>query len=528
MLAALKALFSRKSAPQNGSAQGSRVVTRFAPSPTGFMHIGGVRTALFAYLWARKNNGTFLLRIEDTDTEREVEGSIEHIQKSLSWLGIDWDYGPDKPGPFGSTIQSKRLDTYREWAQKLVDVGLAYPDPYTPEQLAAFRAEAEAQKKPFLYRNHRPDPLPKAGDDWYKTAALRLKTPTVGRSKWHDVVRGDLEAGPEAQDDFILIKKDGYPTYNFAHIIDDHLMGVTHIMRGDEFISSTPKFLSLYEALAQFGVKAPTFVTLPPIMREDKTKKLGKRDGAKDVLEYQKEGILPEAMVNFLALIGWNPGTEQEVFTRDELMKAFDIARVQKAGGAFNEEKLRWMNKEHLKRLPRAEFEKLVRERLSASERVRDLGWKLDGEEGKGMVAKLAPVILDRISALGDIDAMVLERDLDYYFAEPVYDAVSLKWKDAPDLSSAEKHLTYARTALQGLQEASWSEESVKAALWPYAEQEGRGAVLWPLRYALSGKDKSPNPFTLAAILGKQTTLKRVEEAIKKCENKSQNAAISS
>jgi glutamyl/glutaminyl-tRNA synthetase len=244
------------------------------------MHIGGLRTALFAYLWARKNNGTFILRIEDTDTEREVPGSIDHIQEALKWIGLDWDYGPDKPGPFGSCIQSKRLETYKEFAQELIDKGLAYPDPFTTEQIEEFRKKAESEKRPFLFRNHRPATF----EAWDGSKALRLKVEKPRRMKWHDAVRGNLEAGEEALDDFILIKKDGYPTYNFAHIIDDHLMGVTHIMRADEFISSTPKFLSLYEAL---GIKPPVFVTLPPILRSDKTKKLGKRDGAKDVLEYK-------------------------------------------------------------------------------------------------------------------------------------------------------------------------------------------------------------------------------------------------
>jgi glutamyl/glutaminyl-tRNA synthetase len=220
------------------------VVTRFAPSPTGFMHIGGVRTALFAYLLARKNNGTFILRIEDTDKGREVAGSIEHIQASLRWLGIDWDFGPDKAGPFGSCIQSERLSIYREYAQKLIKKGCAYPDPYTNEQVEAFRAQAEAEKKPFLFRNHRP----KTFEVWDGTKPLRFKVPTIKRFKWHDAVRGDLEAGEEALDDFILIKSDGYPTYNFAHIVDDLEMGVTHIIRGEEFISSTPRFLSLYDS----------------------------------------------------------------------------------------------------------------------------------------------------------------------------------------------------------------------------------------------------------------------------------------
>ena len=214
-----------------------KVVTRFAPSPTGFMHIGGIRTALFAHLWARKNNGTFILRIEDTDRDREVEGSIDHIQESLRWLSIDWDYGPDHEGPFGSCIQSKRLDSYKAAAMELLAKGFAYPDTHSPEDIERLRAAAIEQKRPFLIREHRPSTtLP-----WDGKSPLRFKVPEIKRFSWHDEVRGDLSAGEEAVDDFILIKADGYPTYNFAHIIDDHVMSVTHIFRGDEFISSTPR-----------------------------------------------------------------------------------------------------------------------------------------------------------------------------------------------------------------------------------------------------------------------------------------------
>ncbi len=499
MLANLKGLFAAKNSSK-------RVVTRFAPSPTGFMHIGGVRTALYAFMWARKNKGTFILRIEDTDADREVGGSSEHIQETLKWLNLNWDFGPDKPGPFGSCIQSERLSIYKEYAQKLYDKGLAYPDPYTSEELEAFRKLAETEKRPFLYRKHRPLKF----DTWDGSKALRFKTPTIKRMKWHDEVRGDLEAGEEALDDFILIKKDGYPTYNFAHIVDDHLMGVTHIMRADEFISSTPKFLSLYEGL---GFEPPIFVTLPPILRADKTKKLGKRDGAKDILEYRKEGFLPEAMVNFLALVGWNPGTEREVFPFKDLIETFEISKIHKAGGMANEEKLRWINKEHLKLLPKNILQAALQEKISGSERVKDLGWNVTS----GIIEKITPVILDRIEVYSDIDAMILERDLDFYFDEPQYDALSLKWKDEPDLITTEKHLTFIKTALMEVSDKQWSEETVKGVVWPYADTEGRGQVLWPFRFALSGKDRSPNPFTLAGILGKETTIRRVEEALKKC-----------
>jgi glutamyl/glutaminyl-tRNA synthetase len=385
-------------------------------------------------------------------------------------------------------------------------MGLAYPDPYTAEELANFRAQADAEKRPFLYRRHRPTTF----GVWDGTQPLRFKVENPRRYVWQDEVRGRLEAGEEALDDFILIKKDGYPTYNFAHIIDDLLMGVTHIMRADEFISSTPKFLSLYEAL---GVKPPTLVTLPPILRADKTKKLGKRDGAKDILEYRNEGFLPSAMVNFLALVGWNPGTEREVFSTEDLIKEFEISKIHKAGGVFNEEKLRWMNKEHLKLVPREEFETAIAERIKANGRAQDLGWNVSSD----IVKSISPIVLDRIEVYSDIDQMIQDGDLDYYFAHPSYDAMSLKWKDEPDLTNTTKHLTHVQSVIESMPEGKWDEAMIKETLWPYADAHGRGAVLWPVRFSLSGKDKSPNPFALIAILGKAVTLERIGAALKKC-----------
>jgi glutamyl-tRNA synthetase len=480
-----------------------KIITRFAPSPTGFMHIGGVRTALFAYLLARKNNGTFILRIEDTDKEREVPGSIDHIQESLAWLGIDWDYGPDKPGPFGSCIQSERLDSYKRYAAELLAKGLAYPDPYTAEELAAFRVQAEAAKKPFLYREHRPSDeqiatLIKAYDG---SKPLRLKTPTIGRSQWHDAVRGDLEAGPEAQDDFIIMKSDGYPTYNFAHIIDDHEMGVTHILRGEEFISSTPKFLSLYAAL---GFTAPIFATLPSILRDDKTKKLGKRDGAKDILEYRNEGYLPEAMTNILALIGWNPGTEQEVFTKAELISSFDINKVQKAGGVFNEDKLIWFDREHIARLSDGELEARLLPFIKAA-----------GLEG--VPARTLPLIREKIHVLGDAPKLFSgEGELAFVFKLSDYPADRLLWKKNPDKASAAKHIAAAKSAIEAISDALFTADAIKNALWPYAEANGRGDVLWPVRVSLTGQDKSPDPFVSAYVLGKEEALKRLDAALNK------------
>lgn len=473
----------------------TKVVTRFAPSPTGFMHIGGLRTALFAWLLARKEGGTFILRIEDTDKEREVAGSIAHIQETLRWLGLEWDYGPDKQNPFGSAIQSERLSTYTEMADLLIKKGYAYADPYSAEEVDAFRRKAQNEKRPFLFREHRPV-NPRV---WDGKRPLRFKVPEVKRMKWHDEVRGDLEAGEEALDDFILIKADGYPTYNFAHIVDDYNMGVTHIMRADEFISSTPKFISLYQAL---GIPQPKLVTLPPILREDKTKKLGKRDGAKDVLEYRTEGYLPEAMINFLAFIGWNPGTEQELFARQELVNAFTISGIQTHGAVLNEEKLQWFNREYLLKLDAHTFASLAEPFFPK---------RFQGN--KKLIAALLPLVRDRAYALSDITTQCEAGEYDFFLSAPT-DTTGIIVPKKGTLDETREHLKNVYRLLSDSSD-TWDTETVKNALWGYAEEKGRGAVLWPFRVALTGKEKSPDPFTVAAIIGKEETLARVENAQK-------------
>ena len=479
-----------------------KVVTRFAPSPTGFMHVGGVRTALFAYLWAQKNGGKFILRIEDTDKEREVEGAIAHIMESLRWLGLEWDYGPDKENPFGSAIQSERLPTYIEAAKKLIAKGFAYPDPYTQEEVEGFRKKAATEKRPFLFRDHRPETF----IAWDEKRPLRFCVPNVRRMHWNDIVRGELEAGEEALDDFVLIKSDGYPTYNLAHIIDDMHMEVTHIMRADEFISSMPKFLSLYEALE---IVPPAFVTLPPIMREDRTKKLGKRDGAKDILEYRDDGYLPDAMTNFLALTGWNPGTAEELFTPEELIAKFDVTGIQKAGALLNEDKLAWVNKKHIKRMDE-------KTRLDMIESFITSEMKESPNYSRAMLEKISPIIIERITHFGEVRTMCEEGELSYFFTAPKYPMEKLLWKGEGDVTSTKARLLHIQELLKALPEGpEFTPESVKNALWSYAEAEGRGTVLWPLRYALSGRDKSPDPFLLSGILGKAEVLARLDSAVR-------------
>ena len=468
-----------------------KIVTRFAPSPTGFMHVGNLRTALYAYLLAKKNNGTLILRIEDTDKEREVEGAIEHIFKVLNWVGITWDQGPDVGGPYAPYTQSERLDIYKKYAQILIDKGLAYPDPYTEEEVEEFRKNAEAEKKAFLYREHRPENF----DKWDGTKPLRFKVPTIKSYHWHDLVFGDLSAGPEALDDFVLIKSDGYPTYNFCHIVDDIEMGITHVVRGQEYISSIPKFLSLYEAL---GVNTPYFVCLPHIMGKDGNKKLGKRDGAKDALEYKNEGYLPEAIVNFLALLGWHPVDNQEIFSFDELVNIFEIERVQKSGAQWSDEKLDWINKEHMKRLSREDLKIKIYEWLPKELQIE----------------KLIPIITERISKFGDIKKMVEAGELDFFYKAPEYTKDKLIYKNT-SIEKISSNLKDAYNALEKIKEKDFTLENIKNTLMRVAdEKESRGELLHPVRYALSGLDKSPDPFVIAEILGKNETLSRLQKAI--------------
>lgn len=478
----------------------NKVVTRFAPSPTGFIHIGNIRTALFAYLYARKHRGTFILRIEDTDKNREVEGSIKHIQDALQWLGLDWDFGPDKPGQYGSCLQSDRLNIYKKYAQALVDKGLAYPDPYTEAELDSFRQQAETKKRPFLYRNYRPEKI----GEWDGVQPLRFRVPEVKRYEWNDVVRGKLTAGEEMLDDIILIKADGYPTYNFAHIIDDLEMGVTHVMRGEEFISSTPKFLSIYDALE---IPYPIFVTLPPIMGADGKKKLSKRDGAKDLLEYRTDGYLPEAMRNFLALIGWNPGGEEEIFPDNELINAFSLEKIQRHGGGFNEEKLRWMNKKYLD-IKTPEFKnKYFSEALP--EKIKNLPQYSDER-----LSKLAPIAFERIHNKVEIHEAAEAGEYNWAFAAPQYEVELLKWKNDNSVTDSLLRLQKVKELIATADFRA--ADAIKESVWSYAEEAGRGEVLWPLRTALSGRERSPDPFTIAFILGKEETLSRIQLACDK------------
>lgn len=467
--------------------------TRFAPSPTGFLHVGGVRTALFAWLLARQTGGKFILRLEDTDQKREVEGSAEHLMTSLRALGIDYDEGPDIDGPYGPYRQSDRLEIYKQWAQKLIDEGRAYADPYTPEEIQAFRDSAKAEKKAFLYRHHRPENPPA----WDGTTPLRFKSDPKSYA-WHDEVMGDLHTGPEVIDDFILIKSDGFPTYNFAHIVDDAEMHITHIIRGQEFISSQPNYLNLYDAL---HITPPVFATMPHIMAESGNKKLGKRDGAKDVLDYLKDGYTPEALVNFIASMGWNDGTEQEIFSRDELIEKFSLNRVQRSGARFDEQRLLWLNGQWIRRLSLADLFERVTDFWPTSASTATIDYK----------KQILALVQDRLKTLADLSLLS-----SYFFEEPtpnwtmVDDNKQLKKIDRSDLT------TMLQQTVSALETSEFDAATIQETLNQLLETTGQkpGILFSMIRLAVSWAPFSPALNDTLATLGKQTTIDRLQRAI--------------
>lgn len=465
--------------------------TRFAPSPTGYIHVGNVRAALFPWLLTRQQGGSFILRIEDTDRSRFVPGAEDLILDTLEWLGIDWDEGPRKGGSHGPYHQSERLEIYHTWAKKLVEKGLAYADPYTPEEVQGFREEARALKKAFLYRDYRPENPP----EWDGTQPLRFKVTSLKRYTWNDPVMGELSAGPEALDDFILIKADGYPTYNFAHIVDDFEMGITHVIRGLEYISSTPKYLSLYEALE---ITPPTLVCLPHIMAPDGRKKLGKRDGAKSVTDYRTDGILPEAMLNFLASMGWNDGTEQEIFSKQELIDTFSLDRVQRSGARFDEKRLLWMNGQWIRRISLDELYQRVEDYWPQSAAQFDASYK----------HQVLALVQDRLKTLAELPMMSR-----FFFEEP-----EVNWelitsnKQLKKLSDGEIH-ALLQTAHDKLVElADWNPETIQETLNQLLEITGQkpGILFSLIRIVTTWAPFSPQLNDTLALFGKDKTLSRI------------------
>lgn len=457
------------------------------------MHVGNLRTGLFAYLTARNAGGKFILRLEDTDKNREVEGSADHIKECLKLLGLEWDEGLDIGGQFAPYQQSQRLDIYKRWAQKLVDSGRAYADPYTSAEVQAFREQAQKEKRAFLYRHHRPENPPA----WDGTQPLRFKSDPKAY-EWNDEVMGTLKTGPEVVDDFILIKSDGYPTYNFAHIVDDAEMQVTHVIRGQEFLSSQPNYMNLYEAL---DVTPPVFATMPHIMNEQGNKKLGKRDGAKDVLDYVREGFLPETLLSFIATLGWNDGTEQEVFTKDELIKKFDLKRVQRSGARFDEKRLLWMNGQFVRGL---NTEQLY-------ERVHGMWPAAASEASSEYKMQVLTLAHDRLKTLTDLDILT-----SYFFTEPEPNMGLIEGNKQLKKMPHDELETLLTATVRAFESCDWNAEAIQSCLNDLLVTTGQkpGTLFSLIRIVTTWAPFSPQLNDTLLLLGKNRSTARIRRAI--------------
>ena len=470
------------------------IVTRFAPSPTGYIHIGNVRSAIYPYLLARQNNGKMILRIEDTDRARYVEGATELIEDTLEWLGLNWDEGPIVGGPNGPYFQSERKEIYIKWAKKLIESGRAYADPTPPEKIEEYRKECNEKKIPFLYRNYRPENPP----EWEEGMPLRFKAEPKSYT-WTDEVMGEMSTGPEMLDDIILIKKDGFPTYNFAHIVDDAEMGVTHVMRGVEYLSSTPNYLALYEAL---GLERPKLVSLPHILAPQGNKKLGKRDGAKSVTEYRDDGVLSEAMLNYLACLGWNDGTEQEIYTKDELIQKFSLGRIQNSGARYDETKLFWYNGQWIRKI----FDENGADALYA--RTTDFWPEVADNYDDEYKMRVLAIIYERLKTLSDLRSMT-----EYFFTEPRIDLdmlINNKFLKKMSESEIEGLLKQVVKKLSDVDD--FTADNIQNALNELlTETNKKPAELFSLiRIAVSFAPFSPALNLTLEVLGKNITLARL------------------
>lgn len=476
------------------------VRTRFAPSPTGYLHLGGLRTALYTYLFTKKNNGVFILRIEDTDQERLVQGATEKIYKSLKLAGLNWDEGPDVGGPVGPYIQSERKDMYLPYAQQLVREGKAYYCFCTKEELAERRAAAEAEGKTWKYDKHclhlSPEEI-QAKLDAGVPYVIRQNIPESGEASFDDVLYGHISVDCSELDDNVLIKADGLPTYNFANVIDDHTMGITHVLRGNEYLSSTPKYNLLYDA---FGWEKPVYIHLTPVMA-DSTRKLSKRHGDPSFEDLLDEGYLKDAVVNYISLVGWNPGDNREFFTMDELIEAFSLEGLSKSPAIFDKNKCRWMNAEYIRRMTPEEFTAAAMpwyEKAGIAHMDKDI-----------LQRNLQP----RVEVFGELPAMVDFLTRMPEFGEELY--FSKKMKTNAD--TARRDLPVIIDTLEKLPE--WTEESVHTALLNLAAEQGvkNGVILWPARIAMAGKLVTPcGAIEIAVLLGREETLRRMKDSLAK------------
>ena len=477
------------------------VRTRFAPSPTGYMHLGGMRTALYTYLFTRKNHGKFILRIEDTDQARYVEGATDVIYRTLKDIGLVWDEGPDVGGDYGPYIQSERKGMYLPYAQQLVRDGKAYYCFCTKEELDKRRAEAEAKGETFKYDKHCLN-MPReeverrlaAGEPY----VIRQNVPTQGEASFDDIIFGHIAVDCSELDDMILIKADGMPTYNFANVIDDHTMGITHVMRGSEYLSSTPKYNLLYDA---FGWEKPVYIHLTNIMR-DAQHKLSKRTGDAYYEDYIAKGYLKDAILNYIALLGWNPGDDREFFTLDELIEAFSLEGLSKSPAIFDVNKLTWMNAEYIRRLEPNEFNRYAQPWYEKA--------GIDAMNKETLCRILQPRV-EFFAQLPEMVDFLVKLDEEYDVAM----FTNKKSKTNPEVSLGV--LNMAIDALNALE--TWEEGAIHDTLIGLAEKNGlkNGTMLWPVRIALAGKQVTPGgAIEIAYLLGKDESLRRLELGRKK------------
>lgn len=475
------------------------VRTRFAPSPTGYMHIGNLRTALYEYLIAKSQGGKFILRIEDTDQERQVEGAVDVIYNTMRMTGLKHDEGPDIGGDYGPYVQSERMGMYMDYAKELVEKGEAYYCFCTKERLESLK-ESNAEGAAFAKYDRHCLGLSKeevqAKLDAGEPFVIRQKMPDNGTTTFSDVVYGDITVENTELDDQILMKADGFPTYNFANVVDDHLMHITHVVRGSEYLSSTPKYNLLYKA---FGWEPPVYVHLPAVMR-DAHHKLSKRHGDKSFEDLVREGYVVEAIVNYIALLGWSPSGTQEIFSLKELEENFDMAGLSKSPAIFDIKKLTWMNSEYLKAMDFDKFYALAEPKLKEALGDTDLDLK-----------KIAALLQKRLETLNDIPGLVeFFKTLPEYGTE-LYTHKKMKTNDEIALSSLEAALP----VLENLED--WNTTSIHDALMALVGELGikNGQLLWPVRTALSGEPTSPGgAMELADILGKEESLRRIRKGI--------------
>jgi len=483
---------------------------RYAPSPTGFQHIGGFRTALFSWLYARHCGGQFILRIEDTDVARTLEGSVDNLIEGLHWLGMDIDEGPLVGGPYGPYYQTQRKALYQQYAHQLIASGHAYRCFCTPQRLEEMRKQQEAQKLPPRYDRHcryLSDEERAANDAAGLKWVVRFAMPIEGETVVHDGIHGDIVFQNSDIDDAVLLKSDGLPTYHLAHMVDDHLMGVTHVLRGEEWISSAPRHVQIYKAL---GWQAPLFYHVPNVLGKDK-KKLSKRRGAPSWLELKQQGFLPEAVFNFLALLGWSYDDKTELFTREELIQVFTLDRIGISGGIYDPDKLLWMNGVYIRQLL---LEELTRRALPYMERPEAEGGLPDSVSRPldwDYTMRVLRLEHERLKTLGEAAHVVSF----FYTDDLVYDTAMLIQKGM-DAARTHDALVRARNVLERLEE--WKHDIIEPPMRELAMELGLkpGQLFGSIRVAISGRTATPPLFQMMEVLGRERTLARIEDAIRR------------